>query len=47
MERLKNLKILSLGRNNIRELNGIEAVGETLEQLWISYNQIEKLKGNK
>ncbi len=22
-----------------------EAVGETLEELWISYNQIEKLKG--
>ncbi|CAF4241183.1 unnamed protein product, partial [Rotaria magnacalcarata] len=22
-----------------------EAVGDTLEELWISYNQIEKLKG--
>ncbi|XP_063326953.1 dynein axonemal light chain 1 isoform X2 [Pelmatolapia mariae] len=42
---LKNLKILSLGRNNIKSLAGLEAVGDTLEELWISYNQIEKLKG--
>jgi len=42
---LKNLKILSLGRNNIKSLTGLEAVGDTLEQLWISYNNIEKLKG--
>ncbi|KAM3594586.1 uncharacterized protein V6R79_010238 [Siganus canaliculatus] len=42
---LKNLKILSLGRNNIKALNGLEAVGETLEELWISYNLIEKLRG--
>ncbi|ESN94408.1 hypothetical protein HELRODRAFT_69195, partial [Helobdella robusta] len=42
---LKNLKILSLGRNNIKSLTGLETVGETLEELWISYNQIEKLKG--
>ncbi|XP_020784533.1 dynein axonemal light chain 1 [Boleophthalmus pectinirostris] len=42
---LKNLKILSLGRNNIKALTGLEAVGDTLEELWISYNLIEKLKG--
>ncbi|XP_041668095.1 dynein light chain 1, axonemal isoform X2 [Cheilinus undulatus] len=42
---LKNLRILSLGRNNIKTLSGLEAVGETLEELWISYNQIEKLRG--
>ncbi|KAM9294412.1 dynein axonemal light chain 1 [Gastrophryne carolinensis] len=42
---LKNLRILSLGRNNIKNLNGLEAVGESLEELWISYNFIEKLKG--
>nr|NP_001027642.1 dynein axonemal light chain 1 [Ciona intestinalis]XP_026694736.1 dynein light chain 1, axonemal isoform X1 [Ciona intestinalis]XP_026694737.1 dynein light chain 1, axonemal isoform X1 [Ciona intestinalis]Q8T888.1 RecName: Full=Dynein axonemal light chain 1; AltName: Full=Leucine-rich repeat dynein light chain [Ciona intestinalis]BAB85851.1 leucine-rich repeat dynein light chain [Ciona intestinalis] len=42
---LKNLKILSLGRNNIKNLNGLEAVGDSLEELWISYNSIEKLKG--
>lgn len=42
---LKNLTVLSLGRNNIKSLTGLEAVGETLQELWISYNQIEKLKG--
>ncbi|XP_045175527.1 dynein axonemal light chain 1-like isoform X2 [Mercenaria mercenaria] len=42
---LKNLKILSLGRNNIKSLTGLEAVGDTLQELWISYNRIEKLKG--
>ncbi|XP_069494871.1 dynein axonemal light chain 1 [Ambystoma mexicanum] len=42
---LKNLRILSLGRNNIKNLNGLEAVGDTLAELWISYNLIEKLKG--
>merc|ERR1712080_329603 len=42
---LKNLKVLSLGRNNIKNLNGLEAVSDTLEELWISYNSIEKMKG--
>ncbi|CAG5080568.1 Oidioi.mRNA.OKI2018_I69.PAR.g9649.t1.cds [Oikopleura dioica] len=42
---LKKLKILSLSRNNIKNLNGLDAVGDTLEQLWISNNNIEKLKG--
>nr|CAB3239120.1 dynein light chain 1, axonemal [Phallusia mammillata] len=42
---LKNLKILSLGRNNIKNLTGLEAVGDSLEELWISYNSVEKLKG--
>ncbi|XP_041350624.1 dynein light chain 1, axonemal-like [Gigantopelta aegis] len=42
---LKHLKILSLGRNSIKSLTGLEAVGDTLEELWISYNLIEKLKG--
>ncbi|XP_035529206.1 dynein light chain 1, axonemal [Morone saxatilis] len=42
---LKNLRILSLGRNNIKALTGLEAVGDTLEELWISYNLIERLKG--
>ena len=41
----ENLKILALGRNNIKSLVGIEAAGDTLEQLWISYNSIDKLKG--
>ena len=69
---LENLKVLSLGRNNIKNLNGLvrvpdtrprvfplfstvhpypgfvfvqEAVSDSLVQLWISYNSIEKLKG--
>ena len=43
MQRLKNLKILSLARNNIRRIQNLEDVAGTLEQLWLSYNQIEKL----
>lgn len=42
---MKNLKVLSLGRNYIKAISGLDAVGETLEQLWLSYNLIEKLKG--
>jgi hypothetical protein len=30
---------LSLGRNAMKHLQGIEAACETLEQLWVSYNQ--------
>lgn len=41
---LPNLKILSVGRNNLKTLNGIEGVAETLEQLWASYNSVDKLK---
>ncbi|KAK7502274.1 hypothetical protein BaRGS_00006638 [Batillaria attramentaria] len=42
---LRSLKILSLGRNNIKSFAGLEAVGDVLEELWISYNFIEKTKG--
>ena len=42
---LKNLKILSLGRNLIKGFAGLEPLGDTLEELWISYNCIEKMKG--
>ncbi|XP_063546142.1 dynein axonemal light chain 1-like [Cydia strobilella] len=42
---MKSLKILSLGRNNIKSLAGIETVADTLEELWMSYNPIDKLKG--
>ena len=41
---LRNLRVLSLGRNLIKSLQGIEGVAETLRELWISYNQIDKLK---
>jgi len=36
---------LSLGRNNIKNLVGLEPVAATLTQLWVSYNMIEKLSG--
>ena len=39
----KSLKILSLGRNMIKSLQGIEGAAETLEQLWISYNPVVRL----
>eukprot|EP00002_Diphylleia_rotans_P023634 TRINITY_DN464_c0_g1_i10.p1 TRINITY_DN464_c0_g1~~TRINITY_DN464_c0_g1_i10.p1 ORF type:complete len:185 (+),score=40.40 TRINITY_DN464_c0_g1_i10:984-1538(+) len=42
---LDSLEILSLGRNLIKQLAGIEPVADTLKQLWISYNFIEKLNG--
>ena len=42
---LKNLQILSLGRNNIKKIYGLEEVGVTLKELWMSYNGIENLSG--
>lgn len=42
---LDNLKILSMGRNLIKKIENLDAVSETLEELWLSYNQIEKLTG--
>lgn len=40
---LANLKILSLGRNLIKKVEGVDAVADTLEELWLSYNAIERL----
>ena len=45
LSNLRSLEILSLGRNNIRKISGLDDVGGTLKQLWISYNQIDKLDG--
>lgn len=45
MAGLDSIKVLSLGRNQIKKFEGIEAVADTLEELWISYNLIEKLSG--
>jgi len=42
---LKNLEILSLGRNMIKKIAGLEEVGQTLKELWLSYNQISSLDG--
>jgi dynein light chain 1 len=41
---LPNLKRLSIGRNFIKKITGLEECGE-LEELWISYNQIPTLDG--
>jgi hypothetical protein len=37
--------VLSLGRNCIKKLEGLEPVAPTLKQLWVSYNVIERLVG--
>ena len=42
---LRNLEILSLGRNMIKKIEGLEAVSATLRELWLSYNQINTLDG--
>jgi len=42
---LKKLKILSLGRNLIKKVEKLDDVKDSLEELWISYNNIEKLDG--
>lgn len=42
---MSELRILSLGRNNIRKVEKLEDTAETLQQLWISYNQISSLDG--
>lgn len=42
---LRNLEILSLGRNQIKKIAGLEEVGATLKQLWLSYNLINTLDG--
>lgn len=42
---LPRLRILSLGRNTIKRVEKLEAVASTLEELWLSYNQIASLDG--
>lgn len=43
LKELKKLKVLSLGRNNIRKIEQLDI--PHLEQLWLSYNKIDKLTG--
>ena len=38
LPKLRNLKVLSLGRNNIKRIISLEEIGQTLEELWLSYN---------
>jgi dynein light chain 1 len=42
---LPKIEILSLGRNQIKKISGLEEIGDTLRELWISYNQISTLDG--
>lgn len=37
--------MLSLGRNQIKKLEGLDDVASTLKELWISYNLLDKLNG--
>ena len=45
MPPLKYLTRLSLARNLIKKIQGLEEVAGTLKELWLSYNLIEKLDG--
>ena len=40
---LESLVILSLGKNQIKKLENLDGVAGTLEELWMSYNLIERL----
>lgn len=40
---LTALRVLSLGRNQIKKLEGLDVLADTLQELWISYNLLEKL----
>lgn len=42
---MKKLRILSLGRNQIKKIEKLDDVSETLEELWLSYNLITSLDG--
>ena len=39
------LEVLSLARNVLTRIEGLDPVGGTLQELWLSYNQIIKLSG--
>jgi dynein light chain 1 len=40
---VQNLRILSIGRNQIKRFEKLEDWAGTLEEIWASYNVIEKL----
>jgi dynein light chain 1 len=42
---MSKLRILSLGRNVIKKIEKLEDISSSLEELWISYNQITTLDG--
>ena len=45
LPKLTNLKILSLGRNNIQRIRFLEDLSGSLEELWMSYNNVSNLDG--
>ncbi|KAF6213615.1 hypothetical protein GE061_011336 [Apolygus lucorum] len=45
LQGMANLRVLSLARNSIKTIQGIEPVAETLEELWLSYNHLVSIKG--
>ncbi|RHY23534.1 hypothetical protein DYB25_005957, partial [Aphanomyces astaci] len=42
---MKKLRILSLGRNQIKKIEKLDDVSDSLEELWLSYNTITSLDG--
>ena len=42
---MQKLKILSLGRNQIKKIEKLEDLSKTLEELWLTYNMITNLDG--
>lgn len=42
---MDKLRLLSLSRNAIKRIERLEDVADTLEELWLSYNQISALDG--
>ena len=40
-----SLEILSLGRNALKKIEGLNDISDTLSTLWISYNQIASFAG--
>lgn len=42
---MDSLEVFSIGRNNIKKIEGMDGVADTLKELWISYNSVEKLAG--
>ena len=42
---MKKLRILSMGRNQLKKIEKLDDVADTLGELWISYNQVSTLDG--
>jgi len=42
---MDKLRILSIGRNNIRKLENLDAISDRLEELWMSYNPVSSING--